>query len=94
MMNKTGLIMASICLGLGILSIPQKSQAIEVRELLDEMFKRGLCATVQSNNKNCQPNTDTLPTPTSTPTPEAQTTGEPQNTPTDSNTPQSPESRQ
>ncbi|RUT08291.1 hypothetical protein DSM106972_014590 [Dulcicalothrix desertica PCC 7102] len=90
MMNKAALITTLLCLGLGIFAIPQKSQAIEVQKILDEMFKRGLCATVQSNNRDCQSNnTDTSPTPaltpTPVPTPEPQT-GEPQNTSTSSKT--------
>ena len=92
MKNKTALIIVSACLGLGVLGIPQKSQAIEFGGMLDEALKRGVCAVFQSNRKECQNQTETSPAPTSTPEPQA--TGEPQNTPTDSSTPQPSESSQ
>jgi hypothetical protein len=92
MNNKTTLVLASICLGLGIFSIPQKSQAIVIRDILDEKGKLIICTIFQSNTKECQNQTETSPTPT--PTPEVQTTGEPQNTPTGSNTRQPSESSQ
>jgi hypothetical protein len=94
MNNKTALILASVCLGLGIFSIPQRSQAVVIGDILDEAIKRGTCAIFQSSTKGCQNQTETSPTPTPTSTPEPQTTGEPQNTPTDSNTRQPSESSQ
>ncbi|MBD2199161.1 MULTISPECIES: hypothetical protein [Calothrix] len=93
MMNKTKIITTLLCI-VGILNIPQKSQAIEIRGLLDEILKRGICAVVQAQSGDCAPNINTSPIPTpTTPLPDSSSPSEVPNIPTDtsSNIPQTSE---
>ncbi|BAY87985.1 hypothetical protein NIES267_75270 (plasmid) [Calothrix parasitica NIES-267] len=55
-LNKTPLLIINIAFV--ILGIPQKSQALDLRGITDHLLKRGICAALQMDVGDCNPEVD------------------------------------
>jgi hypothetical protein len=52
-MNKKAQFLLLLCILTGVISIPQKSFAIDLKDILDHLLKRGTCAMLQVNIGDC-----------------------------------------